>query len=154
MHNSIVSSVTQSSTLSSERSETERAFSPNGHYYALTCRHNPTYRPDGKRYSAEEKYHIYKAFIKRLWNLKNLIEVCEVNYEKKAGLHFHALIHFSKIPYFKRIRGDKLHLKWVPIYDLQGWRSYCRKEQYEAILAEQQAIEDYAKDNYLFTVRA
>lgn len=104
-------------------------------YYALTLKYNPTYKadllPEKVRYSDEEKRVLSESVFDELRD-KRTAKFKEIREEAKGGIHYHACVSFSRVPYFKKLKYQGFHLKWVKVYDLVGWESYIRKELYKS----------------------
>lgn len=115
----------------------------NGTMYAVTCRHNPTYKKNTKiRYTDQEKRDIYSNVIEKLLHDYNC-DLLEIAYEQKGGLHFHAVLLFHKVPWLKNIKMKDIHFRFEKLYYYDGWASYIDKERIELAKAQQQHQTDY-----------
>lgn len=101
--------------------------------YALTMRHNPTYKRGTKtRYTEAEKRDLYNAAFEVL-RLSHDFVPRELIFEKKNGLHVHGYGFFrEKVPLLKNIKLQDFHFKWKKVYDLNGWLAYISKESKDA----------------------
>lgn len=113
--------------------------------YALTLRHNPKYDLGGVEYTEREKRILYANHLE--WMEQKGLIFLEKVYEKKNGLHLHALVQYPKKLYFKRFSKHPWHALFKEIYDEKGWLSYIRKE---SVQEEQKAIMEYYSNNYGF----
>lgn len=56
-------------------------------------------------------------------------EICDHEYETKAGLHVHGIMRVPFNFYFKKLRFRGWNLDVKIMYDEVGWLSYIRKEK-------------------------
>lgn len=113
--------------------------------YALTIRHNPTYKRGTKiRYTEGEKRDLYNVAFEVL-NLSYDFVPRELVFEKKNGLHVHGYGFFKeKVPLLKNIKLKDFHFKWKKVYDLNGWMDYIRKESTDAYNRLKKLYSSYA----------
>lgn len=113
--------------------------------YAITMRHNPTYKRGTKtRYTDSEKRDLYNAAFDVL-RLSYDFVPRELVFEKKNGLHVHGYGFFKeKVPLFKTIKLEDFHFKWRKVYDQKGWITYIRKESTDAYNRLKKLYSSYA----------
>jgi len=99
-----------------------------GNTYGLTVRHNPKYKPGTKSaYTDPEKRDLYNRLIG--WLESKGLEVTDLYYEQKGGLHFHAKATHAKKIYFKKWQKKPFSIVFKKVYNPAGWLQYCQKEQ-------------------------
>lgn len=113
--------------------------------YALTMRHNPTYKKGTKtRYTEGEKRDLYNASFDVLRLSYDFVPQ-ELVFEKKNGLHVHGYGFFKKkVPLLKTIKLQDFHFKWKKVYNQQGWIDYIRKESSDAYNRLKKLYSSYA----------
>lgn len=133
---------TKSGASRSERSDA------NHKLYALTITYLPTYHDKEKQYrvTPQERKHLVllgKLYVESLGIcfIKCVIE------DQEGKPHMHATVSSRvRIYPFPKLKGYRLH--FVPVYGLEGWSSYCKKEDTPAY--QQKAVEQYFKTTYAF----
>lgn len=71
----------------------------------------------------------YDSFMDRAKRMECDIQEYYPEKDSKGRLHLHGIISIPKGFYRKKLMMSGLHLKLEEIYDIDGWRRYCKKSQ-------------------------
>lgn len=63
-------------------------------------------------------------------------------FEKEGGCHLHGIITLPRNFYRKRLMQKGLHIHMIPLFAVEGWLEYCKKNQKKYAVVPRQSPKD------------
>lgn len=73
----------------------------------------------------------YVSFFDKLTSNKCIVECKYPEYDSKGRLHYHGCVQIPKKVLRSKLNIKGLSMRFIYVYDMEGWLKYCRKDQEE-----------------------